>query len=156
MFFLLIHDFEICALLWPLSYCFLCLIPQLSAILCSQSAVVSAPYRRWVEELSWETKRTEEERQVGKGDWKKEGLFLGGWENAVAQRKYERHPFHQRKGKMESRHLRWIETTGMSEERWSRCVCLAHLRLVWSKETEVCSSCFAPLWLFIEAQSDST
>lgn len=37
-----------------------CLLP-----FCSQSAVVSAPYRRWVEELSWETKRTEEERQVG-------------------------------------------------------------------------------------------
>lgn len=36
------------------------------APLCRQSAVVPASYGRWVEKFSWETKGTEEERQVGR------------------------------------------------------------------------------------------
>lgn len=61
----------------------------------------------------------------------------------------------ERNEKMRSRHLRWMETTGMSPNRWSWCVYVAHLRPVWSKETEVCFCCFVPSWLFIEAQSNS-
>lgn len=38
--------------------------PDLFHVLCSQSVVVPAPHGRWVEELSRETKRPEEERQV--------------------------------------------------------------------------------------------
>lgn len=126
--------------------------------LCSQSAVVSAPYGRWVEELSRETKRTEEERQVGRKGRRagmKKGFCLGGRRAAVAQRRHGRRPFHEWKEKMWLRHSRWMENTSMSVSRWSWCVCVAHLRPVWSEETEACFCCFAPLRLLIRAQSNT-
>lgn len=139
------------------SCCFLSLSPCLSPFLCSQSAVVSAPYRRWVEKLSWETKRTEEERQVGrKGglEWRR-AIVWGLGKCSCTEEIWKTPISSERKEKMRSRYLRWMETTGMSAQRWSWCVYVAHLRRVWSLETEVCFYCFVPLQLFIEAHNDS-
>lgn len=82
-------------------------LPSLSPFLCSQSAVVSAPYRRWAEKLSWETKRTEEERQVGSEEeelGRRRTFVWGGvgWggraTTSAAQRDSQRWPFHLRGG----------------------------------------------------------
>lgn len=140
---------KISVLLCLLSYRFLSLIPPLTPFLCSQFAVVSAPYGRWVEELSWETKRTEEERQVGRRgglEWRR--AIVWGLGKCSSSEEVWKAPISSgRKEKMRSRHLRWMENTGMSANRWSWCVYVAHLRPVWSKETEVCFCCFVPLRL---------
>ena len=55
---------------------------------------------------------------MGGGLGMKKGYCLGGWGNAVAQRRYEKAPLSsERKEKMRRRHLRWMETTGMSANR---------------------------------------
>lgn len=98
-----------------------------------QSAVVSAPYGRWVEELSWETKRTEEERQVGREGWAgmKRGYCLGVGEMQWHRGGTKGTPFIREERKDEKQTLRWMETTGLSANRWSWCVCgsfKAHLK----------------------------
>lgn len=107
-----------------------------------QSAVVSAPHGRWVEELSRETtKRTEEERQVGRDGGERIGCYCWGKGKCSGTSEVRVAPLSsggEREDEMGSGCLRWMETTGMSAKRWSWCVYVAHLRPVWSEETEVC------------------
>lgn len=110
--------------------------PSLSPLLCSQSAVVSAPYRRWVEKLSWETKRTEEERQVGSEE-EGEGLgnrrtFVGrGWAT-VSVGLWKAAVSSAGKEQRGSGHAMRMESAGPSADWWSRRVYEAHLGPVWS------------------------
>lgn len=100
-----------------------------------QSAVVPAPYGRWVEKLSWETKGTEEERQVGSNGRRRQlnRSVVLGLKPATSS---------ERTDKRGRRHLGWRESARTSASRWSWWVYLAHLRRVWSQETEVCCCCF--------------
>ena len=66
-----------------------------------QSALVPTPYGRWIEEFSWETKGTEEERQVSRGGVAKLPILS------------------ERKEKRRRRCLRWMKTAGMSVNRWN-------------------------------------
>lgn len=115
------------------------------ASLCRQSAVVPAPYGRWVEKFSWETKGTEEERQVGRNGRRRRSIrsvVLGlGAKLAISS---------ERKDKRGHRHLGWMESARTSASRWSWWLCVAHLRCVWSEETEVCFCCSLHSRLFDE------
>ena len=128
--------------------------PDLFHFLCSQSAVVSAPHGRWAEELSRETKRTEEERQVGcergggggcRNEMKK-GYCLGAGEMQWHRAGTKGTPFIREESKDEKQ---TYEMDGdhrhVGRKMTLMCVCVAHLRHVWSEETEVYFCCFVPL-----------